>query len=84
MCDNPFELYASMPGVCGATRSIKAAIKRAQHKVIEGMPAQMAYKEVRKVLDRYTHLGAGDSEPRWHAAKLFAQGCGLDPDDFYC
>jgi hypothetical protein len=82
--DNPYELYSSYPKLQEATRELDDTIRAAQHKVLDGgVKAQVAYKEVSKVLDKHLDGGACDSEPCWHAAKKFAQGLGLDPDEFY-
>jgi len=80
---NPYELYEG-PGVAVATQKIDEAIKLALHKVVDGKDPYEAYKQIiTPVLNSFVDLGSCDSEPQWHAAKKFANGCGQDPDDFY-
>jgi hypothetical protein len=81
--DNPYELYSSYPKLLEATKELDDTIKAAQHKVLDGVKAHVAFKEVTKVLLKHRDGGAEDSEPCWHAAKKFAERLGLDPDEFY-
>jgi hypothetical protein len=81
--DNPYELYSSYPKLLEATKELDDTIRAAQHKVLDGVKAHVAYKEVTKVLHKHLDGGACDSEPGWHAATKFAKGVGLDHDDFY-
>jgi hypothetical protein len=81
--DNPYELYSSYPKLQEATKELDEAIKAAQHTVLDGTDPYVAYKGVTKVLEKHLKGGACDSEPCWHAAKKFATGVGLDPDEFY-
>lgn len=79
---NPFELYQAMPGWKEASIDIAAIIKVAKMQVAKGIDPKVAYKEVNAVLHKYMDWGAEDSEPIWHAAKLFCDGTDLDPTDF--
>ncbi len=79
---NPFELYQSMPGWKEASIDIEAVAKGAKKKVLMGVDPNVAYKDLDVVLRKYRDLGAEDSEPIWHATKLFCAGTVLDPSDF--
>lgn len=79
---NPFELYQAMPGWKEASIDIEAVIKVAKMQVLKGVDPGVAYKEVDAVLRKYRDWGAEDSEPIWHAAKLFCAGTVLEPEDF--
>jgi len=82
---NPFELYQSYPGWKDASIEIAATVKAARIKMAtnEDMDPYEAYKAVNAVLRKHVKLGAEDSEPRWHAAKLFCKGTDMDPAEFY-
>ncbi len=79
---NPFELYQAVPGWKEASIDIEAVINVAKKKVLMGVEPDVAYKEVNAVLHKYSPWGAEDSEPVWHAAKLFCESTLLDPTDF--
>lgn len=79
---NPFELYESVPGWKDASIDIAAVIKVAKMQVTKGIDPQVAFKEIVAVLRKYSPWGACDSEPEWHAAKLFCAGTVLEPEDF--
>lgn len=79
---NTFELYEAEPGWEEATNDIKSIIKVAKIQVKNGVDPQVAYKEVKAVLHKYSPWGAEDSEPEQVAAKLFCKGLDLDPCDF--
>lgn len=80
---NPFELYQSKPGWKEASIDIEAVVNVAKIQVAKGVDPKVAYKEVSAVLRKYSPWGAEDTEPCYHAAKLFCKGTTLDASEFY-
>ena len=62
---NHWELYSSMRGWKGATKALDRAWKQAQRLDT----AKEAHFYVEKIMAKYAHLGACDSEPRYHLAR---------------
>jgi hypothetical protein len=80
---NPFELYQSQPGWLAASKEIETAVKIAKHAIVTGMDPKAAWEPVRDVLTKHVDIGALDSEPLWHAAKMVCNGTDVEPDELY-